>query len=172
MSNSSAAKNASSGEQRRLLVFSLGTSKFAISLGQVKEVIAIPPITSIPNSPAHFLGVTNLRGQIFSIIDLRRKLNVGNKESTKETTVVILDVADLSLGVVVDSVDYVLNLETAEQIAKPTLQRNDDNDCIQGVIHRENALILFLDLAKAINATDRVALEVAAAQTSDIKKAA
>lgn len=61
----------------KFLGFSLGTEEYAIPLLSVKEVIALPEITPVPFSPPHFLGIINLRGQIISVMDLRKKFALG-----------------------------------------------------------------------------------------------
>jgi purine-binding chemotaxis protein CheW len=85
----------------RYLSFSLGTEEYAIPLLAVKEVIAMPEFTSVPYTPSHFLGIMNLRGQVISVMDLRKKLGI-KPGSTAETAVIICDLSPLCIGVVVD----------------------------------------------------------------------
>ena len=97
-----------SGE--RYLCFSLGEETFAIPLLSVREVIAVPEITRVPQTPAHFMGIMNLRGQVISILDLRTKMGI-KVQKTSETPVIICDLSPLCVGVVVDSIQAVLNAE-------------------------------------------------------------
>ena len=138
----------------RYLCFSLGQQKFAMPLLQVKEVIASAETTSIPQSPAYFRGILNLRGQVISIIDLRSKLKIGKAELASETTIVILDLDGHFIGVVVDSVDAVLSFEASSISGPPAYDPTSGNDFIVGVAKKEKALILLIDLKKVLSNED------------------
>ena len=61
---------------QRYLQFDLGNERYAIALLNVKEVIPLPETTPLPDSPSYYIGIMNLRGQIISIMDFRKKLNI------------------------------------------------------------------------------------------------
>ncbi len=140
----------------RYLAFSLGKEEYAIPLLSVREVIAIPEITPVPQSPSHFLGIMNLRGQVISVIDLRTKFGI-KPNSSEETSVVILDMGDHSLGVVVDSVNSVLS-PTMDQISDPPEMDNKNSEAITKVYRKENNLVLILDVYKTLSKEDKSAL--------------
>ncbi len=139
------------------LAFSLSTERFAIPLLSAKEVVALPETTRVPHTPPHFLGIMNLRGQIISVFDLRLKLGLpADKDS--ETSVIICDFSPLCFGVVVNSIDTVLSL-TEEQIsARPEIESRMNSEYITGVTKSEDRLVLILDLAKALNVDDQLAI--------------
>jgi len=141
-------------ELKRYLCFGLGAEEFAIPLLSVKEVIGVPTFTPIPQTPAHFLGVMNLRGNVISVLDLRNKLSI-KPSANQETTVVILDLGDYNLGVVVDRVNSVLSLSSEEVGPKPMVESTKSSDYITGVYNKDNRLILLLDIAKALSVEDR-----------------
>lgn len=136
------------------LRFSLHEECFAIPLLDVKEVIALPEVTPIPNTPKYFLGIMNLRGQIISILDLRLKLNIKNNFNN-ETTVIICEMKPYCIGIVVDSVDSVLNLVASEIKNKPDIKSLNSTEYITGVVNMNNDLILLVDLLKALDMSDR-----------------
>jgi purine-binding chemotaxis protein CheW len=136
------------------LKFSLHDEHFALPLLMVKEVIALPEVTSIPNTPKYFLGIMNLRGQIISIVDLRTKLNI-QSQFNAETTVVICEMKPYCVGIVVDSVDNVLSLTNAEIKEKPKIESAGPTDYITGVVNKDNQLILIVDMIKALDMSDR-----------------
>ena len=113
-------------ESERFLGFSLGEEYYGIPLLKVREVIGMPEITPVPQSPKHFLGIMNLRGQVISIIDLRTKLNVPPKKIS-ETAVVICDIGGAHLGIVVDSVNQVYSPNNGEITEKPDIQNSKAN---------------------------------------------
>lgn len=142
----------------RFLSFYLGQEEYGVPLLTVKEVIAMPEITPVPFTPAHFLGIMNLRGQVISVLDLRTKFNIKHKD-TKEVAVIICDLKPLCVGVVVDAVNAVL-APTAEQLSpKPDIQSQKNSDYITGVMRKDDKLVLFLDLAKALDVKDFAAIK-------------
>lgn len=146
-----------SASNNRYLSFSLGSEEYAIPLLSVKEVIAVPEITPVPFTPSHFLGIMNLRGQVISVIDLRSKMGIKPGSST-ETSVIICDISPLVLGVVVDSINSVLSPKENEVSPKPEIQSTRSTDYITNVYRKDKKLILFLDIAKALNAEDHSAV--------------
>ena len=141
----------------RFLSFSLGKEEYAIELLSVREVIGMPGITPVPHTPPHFLGIMNLRGQVISVMDLRKKFGFPTT-ATQETAVVILNFHDLSLGVVVDSVNSVLNPDPETLSPKPELQGSPSTEFVTGVYRKDNQLVLLLDIAKALNLDDHKAI--------------
>jgi purine-binding chemotaxis protein CheW len=144
-------------DNSRFLCFSLGKEEYSIPLLSIKEVIGMPDITPIPQSPSHFLGIMNLRGQVISVMDLRQKLSI-KPVNTEETSVIILDFGDYNLGVVVDKVNSVQMLSPDEITDKPIVEANKSHEYITGVFRKEEKLILLLDIAKALSVEDRRAL--------------
>ena len=138
----------------RYLCFSLGKEKFAMPLLQVKEVIANTETTAIPQSPVYYRGIMNLRGQVISVIDLRTKLKIGKTETSTETTIVILDISGLFLGVVVDSVDSVTSFEASSISEPPAQETGAKTEYIVGIAKQENRLTLLIDLKKVLSADD------------------
>ena len=138
----------------RFLGFSLGEEEYGIPLLSVREVIGIPEITPVPQSPKHFLGIMNLRGQVISIIDLRLKLGIQAKKGT-ETAVVICDIGGSYLGIVVDSVNQVHSPEPEKISERPEVQNSKVSQFITGVYRYEKRLVLLLDIAKTLDMTDQ-----------------
>lgn len=151
----------SQDEINRFLNFTLGEEEFAIPLLSVKEVIAVPETTPIPHTPAHFLGIMNLRGQVISVIDLRKKFSMTAK-STEETSVIILDLKTQFLGVVVDSVNSVLPIKTSEILEKPMIESSKSTEYITGVFRKNDHLVLLLDIFKTLSQEDKSAMQKSA----------
>ena len=148
---------------QRFLVFSLGQERYAVPLLKVNEVIAPTDITPVPHTPPHFKGIMNLRGQVISIVDLRLKFRLATAESGPETAIVILDLAPLSLGVVVDSVDSVIAVDGVDIRPTPDVECQIGTDFLTGVTRRDGHLILILDIEKSLNVDELRAMKRAAA---------
>lgn len=120
------------GELERFIEFSLGNEDYAIPLLMVREVISVPDTTPIPKSPPHFLGIMNLRGQVISVVDLRKKLKIDSKKN-KEEAVIIVDIGTMNIGVVVDAINKVLAFSPEEVSAIPEVESQVNTQYIQGV---------------------------------------
>ncbi len=149
----------------RYLSFRLGNEEYAVPLLAVKEVIAVPEITRVPATPPHFLGIMNLRGQVISVIDLRQKLGI-KPQTTAETAVIICDLGQLSIGVVVDSINMVLAPTEADLSEKPEISSNRSTDYITHIYRKDKTMVLFLDIRKALNMEDHAAAAAANKTTS------
>lgn len=158
------------GVNNRYLCFSLGSEEYAIPLLSVREVIAMPEITPVPQSAAYFLGIMNLRGQVISVIDLRTKLSIKPSE-TAETAVIICDLNPNSIGVVVDSINCVINPAPNTISDKPDIQSLKNTEYIQAVYREKEKLILLLEIAKTLNVGDQQAIARAAATQTKAKAA-
>jgi len=146
----------------RFLGFSLGEEEYGIPLLKVREVIGVPEITPVPQSPKHFLGIMNLRGQVISIIDLRTKLGIIPRKGS-ETAVVICDIGGSYLGVVVDSVNQVYSPAAEEISERPEVQNSKVSQFITGVYRFEKQLVLLLDIARTLDMSDQSAIARGAA---------
>ena len=142
----------------RFLVFALGEEEYAIPLLSVKEVIALPEFTKIPQTPSHFLGIMNLRGQVISVMDLRLKFGI-KAATTSETVVIICDLPPLCLGIVVNRVDSVLSIPETEIQPRPEFDGKKNVQYVTGVTRKDKKLVLLLDIASALDVQDRVAMK-------------
>lgn len=139
----------------RFLSFRLHTDDYAIPLLRVKEVIALPEMTPVPQTPSYFLGIMNLRGQIISVIDLRLKLGL-KAENNEDTCVIICDLAPLCLGVVVSSVTNVLALAPEEIGPRPQVSGSASTDYVLGVAKQQKNMTLIIDIAAALGVEDHL----------------
>ena len=141
-------------EADRFLTFSLNGEKYGIPLPRVKEVIELTKITPIPYSPNYFKGIMNLRGQVISVVDLRLKFKMSKAEIGPQSAIIILDLSQLCLGVIVDSINCVLAVEHSAIQPRPDVESQIKSDYIIGVIRSQQDLVLLLDVERTLNAED------------------
>lgn len=153
-------KKGNGSDLSRFIEFSLGKEDYAIPLLMVREVISVPETTPIPKSPAHFLGIMNLRGQVISVVDLRKKLKVDARQD-KEEAVIIVDIGGMNIGVVVDSINKVLAFSSEEVSEVPEIENQINTHFIFGVYKKENSLTVLLDIAKVLDLKDMEAINSA-----------
>jgi len=138
----------------KYLTFLLGEEEYAISIRDVREIIGIMDITDIPDTPAFFKGVINLRGKIIPVIDLRIKFGMEERKYTKKTCIIIMEIlvqdAKKLVGVIVDTVSEVLGIHM-EDIE----QANNGAKCLEdefftGLAKVKNKVIIILDVVKIL----------------------
>lgn len=139
-------------ETKRFLEFNLGGESYAVELLKVKEVITPPVVTPIPKSPAHICGLMNLRGLILTVVDLRKKMGITPGKDLSENGVIIFDLGDRFVGVVVDSIQKVLNISTGNIKPVPENQSNDSH--ILGILQQDTRLCMWIDPHQLLDSTD------------------
>lgn len=157
------------GGADRFLCFTLGGEEYAIPLLAVKEVIAPPEITPVPQCPPYFLGIMNLRGQIISVIDMRTKLGI-KPSAGSENAIIICDVQPNPMGIMVDAINSVHAPSADEMSGKPELRAQKSADHIAAVFRSRESLVLILDIERALDLPKVVT--AAAAATASSPKAA
>ncbi|HSF07801.1 MAG TPA: chemotaxis protein CheW [Nitrospirales bacterium] len=134
------------GIVHQLVSFQLGNEIFAIDILGVQEIIRLVEITPVPNAPHYVDGVVNLRGKVIPIINLRVRFGLSATEPTKDTRIVVVEVAHLILGFIVDSVEEVLRLPEDCIEPPPPTGRGRTDECHRGVGRVNGNLVLLLDL--------------------------
>ncbi|HKU40581.1 MAG TPA: chemotaxis protein CheW [Polyangiales bacterium] len=99
---------------REFLAFLLGPEKYALPLSCVREIMRVPPITEVPRAPREVLGIVSVRGQVTTLIDLRKKLEVAEGSISTRTRVLLVDQGDEILGLLCDRVLQVHRLSEDE----------------------------------------------------------
>lgn len=135
----------------QMVVFTLSTEAFAVEVSSVEAIIKLQAITKVPHAPAHVVGVTNLRGNIVPVIDLKKRLSLSETESTSDTRIIVAIVQDSKIGMVVDTVSQVVEIEDSQIEPTPQISTSIDSTYIRGIVKIENLLVIMLDLAKVFS---------------------
>ncbi len=137
----------------RYSIFEISGHRFAIEIERVREVLQLTTYSPVPNVNDHILGVFNLRGQIFTLLDFRPSLQLGKKENAKETDVLVLEYEDEPFGLSVDQALDVVSLDPTE-IEVPTEDiLTKFNHLINGVVNNDQYGVLYiLDLERIMAA--------------------
>lgn len=126
-------------EPVRCLTFESGELTMFLSTDYVTEIINNYPITPIPLLPAFVKGIINLRGQILPVVDIRSYMGKPEIEYTNQTCIIVINVKSMPLGIVVDSVQQVLDIDLSEVQPIP-LKRQQK--LLNGMITLENGKVL------------------------------
>ena len=138
----------------KYLTFVLGSEEYGIEIIKVREIIGIMDITTVPQTPEYMKGVINLRGKVIPIIDLRLKFSMQEEEHTKETCVVVVEVNHLQIGIIVDSVSEVQNINGSEIEDSPELGQGIDTNFIMGMGKVKEKIIILLDIEKVLSSEE------------------
>lgn len=157
--NTNAALSATDTHNQEFLVFSLGDEEYAVDILKVQEIRGYENVTRIANAPDFIKGVTNLRGVIVPIVDLRIKFHLERVEYGGQTVVIVVNVADRIVGIVVDGVSDVMTL-TPEQIKPaPEFGVTLSSDFLSGLGSLEDRMLVLVDIDKLLTSDEMALVE-------------
>lgn len=133
------------------VTFHLENEKYGIKVMQVQEVLRMTEIAPVPGAPHYVLGIINLRGNVVTVIDTRRRFGLGDVEHDDETRIVIVEANNNVVGILVDSVAEVVDLKSSEIETAPNVGNDESSKYIQGVSSRENELLILVDVNKLLS---------------------
>lgn len=141
------------------LVFTLGSEEYGIEILKVQEIRGYDWVTRIANSPDFIAGITNLRGVIVPIIDLRIKFQLDSAEINDQTVTIVLNLLDRVVGIVVDGVSDVLSL-SAEQIKPaPDFTATLSTQYLLGLGSLDDRMLILVDIEKLLNSEEMEIVE-------------
>lgn len=144
-------------EQIQLVSFILDNEEYGVAVLKVREIIRVPSITRVPNTPHYIEGVINLRGKVIPIISLRKRFSLEAVENDARTRIMVMDMINELTGFIVDSVVEVTRITAAEiQPAPSVFAGNVDQEYLSGVINREDRLLVLLDLERLISQDEQL----------------
>lgn len=138
----------------QIVVFRIGKESYGVGIEFIREIVRIPEVTEVPDAPPFLEGVINLRGKILPVIDLKKRLRINGPERTKSTRVLITENSQSTVGLIVDSVSEVLNIQPDSIEAPPEMVAAVGVEYIKGVAKVEENLIILLDFSKILSIED------------------
>jgi purine-binding chemotaxis protein CheW len=147
-------------DENQYLTFVLGGEQYGLEILKVQEIKVHTGVTRMPNTPPHVKGVTNLRGAVVPIIDLRTRFSLPELPYDRFTVFIIAIVGTKIVGLVVDSVEDVVDLPPAVIQPTPELAASLGGVYVRGIANIDNRLIAVLDIDRIVSA-DLAALEAA-----------
>lgn len=142
---------------QEFLVFTLGNQEYGIDILKVQEIRGYDQVTRIANTPSFIKGVTNLRGVIVPIVDLRVKFNQDDVEYNDNTVVIVLNLVQRVVGVVVDSVSDVLLLASDQIRPVPEFAVTISTEYLTGLGALGERMLILVNIEKLLN-SDEMAL--------------
>ncbi|MFD1451130.1 chemotaxis protein CheW [Oceanobacillus sojae] len=141
------------------ILFKLKEQTFAVHVQQIVSIERELSLTKVPRTPDFMMGVTEMRGIMTPIIDLRERLNLGGVEITDQTRTLVVQVDDMQIGMLVDQATEVKDIPSSLIKSAPKLVGEIKDTFLLGVATIDDELILLLDLEQIIQFTEKNQLQ-------------
>lgn len=139
----------------KYLTFTLAQEQYGIGILKIKEIIGMMPITTVPRTPVFVRGVINLRGKVIPVIDLRLKFDMEKSDYDERTCIIVVEIDSdemtVLIGIIVDSVSEVLNIQKSDIEPTPGFGSALDTDYILGMAKMDGGVKILLDIDKVLN---------------------
>lgn len=130
--------------------FRVGRESYGVPITSLHEIVRVPLITAVPDSPEFMEGVINLRGKIVSVIDLRKRLGETKIVPSRSNRILVVEHHGRLSGLIVDSASEVLKIPAADVEPPPNLSNERGLHCVTGLGKHNGRLIVLLDVAKLL----------------------
>jgi purine-binding chemotaxis protein CheW len=134
------------------LSFRMDEEKYGANVGSILSILEMTRITKVPCSPTYLKGVINLRGEVLPVIDLRIKFGMSAAEISSSTCILVMEIRlekqNIKVGMMVDSVSEVHEIEPKEILPPPGLASKFKSEFIEGVYKHGDTLIMLLQIDK------------------------
>lgn len=127
---------------------------FALPVAQVQEILRVEQLTRVPHAPYPVRGVTNMRGHVLPVVDLRRRLRLPEGEIGRESRIMVVECRNRLIGLLVDAVREVAEIDRLRIEDPPEDVMTDQSYYIQGVFHRGDDLLILLDADRVLEVRD------------------
>jgi len=143
----------------KYMAFKLAEEEYGLEILKVREIIGLMEITRVPRTKEFIRGVINLRGRVIPVIDVRLKFGMDATEATDQTVIIVVQVEvddqELTMGILVDEVLEVLNIEENQIEAPPNFGAGAiDTEFILGIGKTESRVIFLLDIGKVLDSDE------------------
>lgn len=137
--------------ENQYVVFKLGKSEFGIDIMNVKEIGPYEESVSLPNTPSFIEGVINYRGKVIPVINLKKRLGLGQESITKETRIIVITLNEKEVGFIVDEASQTIRVSEEQIDPAPSFISGVDKRFITGVGKLDDKrLLILIDLEKVL----------------------
>ncbi len=143
--------DAQSRTRQQYLSFHLSDEEYALDITQINEIIKVREFTDVPRVPEHILGIISLRGVVVPVFDLRQRLNLGKSELMLSSRIIVCLLDDITVGLLVDSINQVVNLVDEEVEPPPGVLSGMDRDMVTGIGRYQGRMIILLNLHRVLD---------------------
>jgi len=134
----------------RWVTFFLGNEIYGVEVKCVREILKINNILPVPGAPDYVLGITNVRGNVVSVIDGRKRLNLELTKSTEKSRMIVLESENEFVAVVVDNVADIVDISESSLDSNPKVKSSEESRYVTGVFSNNDDLIIALNAERLI----------------------
>lgn len=144
----------------KYLLFKLGDEEYGVDISKVTGIEELHKVTHIPDMPSFMKGVINLRGRVIPILDLRLRFGMEERPYDDRTCIIITTIKSLSVGLVVDTVAVVIDLDSASVDPPPSFKSDSGKEkYIHGLARVDEDVKILVDVDRIIHEDDIRALK-------------
>lgn len=146
-------------ENRQIVVFKLMGHEFGIAIEKVLEILNYEWIRPVPAVPNYVEGIINVRGTVYPIFSLRKRLNMSGSEDVDSAKFILLHLKENKVGFMVDSVEEILTVDPSRVESSPKMLDKNRVNCIDYIVKKDNAMIIVLDVNQLISDKDNLYIQ-------------
>jgi purine-binding chemotaxis protein CheW len=132
------------------VIFTLNREAYSLPVTHVREILRVTSITRVPHAPNPVRGVTNMRGRVLPVVDLRTRLGMPSKEIEGASRILVAESKGRLIGLLVDAVQQVIRLSRSQVQPPPPDVMTTQSDYILGVYHLQETLVILLVVDKVL----------------------
>ena len=140
--------------ETHIVSFRVGRESYGVPITALHEIVRVPEITAVPDTPDYVEGVINLRGKIVSVVDLRKRFGKPAAALDRRNRILVVEHRGRLTGMIVDSASEVLKIPENEIETAPAMMQEGGLDCVTGLAKHKGRLIILLDTNKVLAARE------------------
>jgi len=145
-------KQIEENDSLQVVIFRVGEDYLSCPISQVREIIQLEEVTPVPSTPPKVRGILNRRGEIITILDLPKVLNLGLDLEENESQLMILYSESENIGIMVSEVTEIPTVDTGEiEEQSQALETPVNEKYLEGILKEEGKLILLTDLLELVS---------------------
>jgi purine-binding chemotaxis protein CheW len=145
--------------ENQIVIFELSGEHFGVDITRVESIIKMQPISQLPHVPGFVEGVTNLRGKVLPVIDLRKRFGLPPQQADKNSRIIVVNLNQREVGMIVDEVSEVLTVPEGAVEPAPAIATTVDSSFITGIAKIEERLVILLDLTQVLSTQEQNTIE-------------
>ncbi len=150
--------------ENQFVIFKLADEYYGVDIASVDGIIKTQFITIVPHAPNFVEGVTNLRGTVLPVVDMRRRFGLSMQTESKDTRIIVIELDGMTVGMIVDAVTEVMHISVEDVEPPSPMIATVDSSFITGIAKIADRLIILLDLAKVLTIQEQHALQAVSAE--------
>ena len=154
------------GSNAQIVSFRLANEEYGVDIMRVQEIILTGQITQMPQVPDYICGLINLRGNVIPIVDLRKRFGLAVAKNDENTRIIVVNVANKTIGIVVDAVNEVLRISGEQTEPPPSSIVGIDHAYIKGLVKFDDKLLILLDIDNVLSQEEHEALTQTAEESA------